>query len=152
MSKVKILTIASVCLLLINFVLIGFILLAPHHYNERIGPKNLIINKLELDDRQIQQYEKIIMDHRNDVNATHQTISLLKKELYQTLKQDGDSSKKELLFQNISATQKKMEKVHWNHFIELKALCKDNQLKDFDELANELAVLFTPYKKPHKKK
>jgi periplasmic protein CpxP/Spy len=154
MSKIKLLTIAVIGLLAINIAVLGFLLLRkpPMPPNgipqaeEKKGPKQIIIDKLQFDKEQVTLYESLIVEHRESVKALKDSISDTKNNLYQTLKTKTFASKDSLI-NLLSALQKRIESVHYEHFAQIKKLCKPQQMEDFKKLTSELALYFTTEKK-----
>jgi periplasmic protein CpxP/Spy len=154
MSKIKLLSIAVIGLLLINLGTVGFLLLRkppvpPHgmpQAEQKGGPKEIIIEKLHFSKEQVVAYEAIIVEHREAVRGLKDSISDTKNNLYQSLKTEAFVGKDSLI-NLLSALQKRIELVHYNHFTQIKKLCKPEQMGDFNTLTNELAVYFTTEKK-----
>ncbi|WP_165395961.1 periplasmic heavy metal sensor [Flavobacterium sp. J27] len=116
----------------------------------RKEPKEIIIEKLHFDSKQIAQYEALIATHRNTINTLDSTIKKLKRELYATLiENETPTNKTDSLFQAITEKQMAIEKVHFNHFLDIKKICKEEQLADYENLTAELAKIFS--NKPPKK-
>lgn len=150
MSKLKLLTIAVFFLLAINFLLVGFLFLRrPPHASplDRIGPKNRIIEILHFEKDQVVEYEKLIGHHRTSIKLLNDRIQETKGSLYQTLK--GENTKiKDSLINELTALQKEIETIHYNHFIDIKRLCRPDQLDNFSELTEDLADFFNPENRP----
>lgn len=140
MKKSKFLALIIIGLLLINGVLI-FMLFKEHE--GKSGPKNIIIEKLHFDKEQIKKYEKYIQHHRKSINYNEATMNKLRGNLFEQLKNQQDSSKVDSLAFVIAKQQYAAEKINYNHFLEIKRLCKPSQQKDFNELTNEIANLFS---------
>ncbi|WP_149240884.1 periplasmic heavy metal sensor [Dyadobacter sp. 32] len=151
MSKVKLLSVAVALLLVTNFVIL-FLLLrenAGHPRNRQSGgaePKMIVIDRLHLDKMQVEQYEKLVLGHRSDVRGLEAKIRDAKTRLYGTLVKEN-KVEKEILEDSLAHLQRQMEDVHYNHFVEIKRLCKPDQLPYFNELTRDLATFFTPKKK-----
>jgi len=140
MSKSKFLIIIIIGLLLFNGILF-FMLFKDHKRKE--GPKNFIIEKLHLNDGQIKRYESYIQQHRKAINANELKMNTLRSNLYAELKYSDNSTKIDSLIAAIGTQQIVSEHINYNHFLEIKHICKPNQKNDFDELTNEIANLFT---------
>ncbi|MGB0390665.1 MAG: hypothetical protein ACPGD5_03790 [Salibacteraceae bacterium] len=156
MSKTKILTILVGVLILINGLLIGWIVLGSTHSHKRhdkmhSGPKQMIIDRLEFSEEQVKLYESSINKHRKDVRELEYKIRLKKNELYSGLNSKS-SINSEAVTSELSLLISQMENVHYAHFNEIKSICKGNQIGKFDELTKELARLFTPPRKKHRKR
>lgn len=138
-----------ICLLLIsNFVLLYFALQKPSRGFDPDSPKNTIIEKLHFDENQIEAYQKLIDKHRKDIKKNNDQILMLKKELYSNLKNDDSKRELDSITTQIATIQKQIEEIHFNHFLDIKALCKPNQLSEFDELTDELTEIFNSKKHP----
>ncbi len=152
MSKVKLLTIAVFGLLILNFSILGFIVLhqPPHperRSEDRNGPKNIIIQKLNFDEKQSAEYQKLIDDHQSKLKNLRDEIRETKQLLYQQLN-TNDSKISDELEKKLGILQTQIEQTHYQHFSQIKKLCKPNQLKNYQELTKELTKLFNPNQPP----
>lgn len=141
MNKYKFLILVIIGLLLSNGVLF-FMLIKSHQ--RKGGPKNIIIDKLHFDKEQIKNYEVYIQQHRKATNDNEETMNKLRSNLFKQLKYKQDTAKVDSLILIIAKQQYIAEKINYNHFLEIKRLCKPSQQKDFDELTNEISNLFSP--------
>ncbi len=162
MNKIKLLTIAVIGLLLLNFGILAIMFF--HHPNGRPdglppkhgrpngeGPKMIIIEKLHFDDAQQTEYQKLIDEHQTKTREARDKMFELKNELYAILKDDSVAvSKKEMIIQKIAENQKELELINFNHFQEIKKLCKPEQVDLFNHLVDELTELFSPQPPPRK--
>lgn len=151
MSKIKFLTLASLLLLLFNLGLIAFIIYGKKHPLLHEGPRNIIIEQLKFDKSQIAQYDTLISKHRKDIRAKHDEILQLRKELYQQLNFATNAKMKDSLSLEVGKAQTAIEHIHFAHFEDIKALCKDQQKQYFEQLTRELADYFNDKKLPKKK-
>ncbi len=140
MNKSKFLILLIIGLLISNGVLF-FILIKEQQ--GKGGPKNFIIDKLHFDKEQIEKYEECIQHHRKAINDNEATMNKLRSNLFEQLKYQQDSSKVDSLTSVIAKQQYAAEKINYNHFLEIKTLCKPSQQKDFNELTNEITNLFS---------
>ncbi len=161
MSKLKLLSIAVISLLLINIAIVGylFFLKPPFPPNGRPpmcqyggppmkneGPKKMIIERLHFYKEQVASYEMLIEAHKASLNSLNDSIKIAKNNLYQSL-QNENFTGKDSLINLLGSLQKQIEILHFEHFAQLRKLCKPEQLKNFNELTVELAQFFTPDKK-----
>lgn len=153
MTKTRLLSILVIALITLNIVLIMmFVIKKPHHpphHKNHEGPKNVVIEKLHFDEEQVASYEKLIAQHQSQINAKDKELKDVKNELYILLSVENELDKSALLGE-ISILKKEIEELHFNHFLDIKRLCKKDQLKDYKELTHELARLFAPHPKPRK--
>jgi periplasmic protein CpxP/Spy len=150
MSKLKLLTIAVIGLLVMNLCIVGFLFLGKPPLPPDGGspfakeaPRKKIIELLHFDNEQIKQYEELIQQHRESIRFLRDNIRETKSNLYHTLN-EGNGSDKDSLINELGALQKKIEVVHYNHFMEIKKICKPDQLEYFNTLTGELADFFSP--------
>jgi protein CpxP len=154
MSKLKWLSIAAIGLLLINLCMVLFLFFGkPPHAQEgrrpfEQGPKNKIIGMLHFDKEQVEKYEELIKQHRTSVRLLEEGITEAKSNLYLTLNEKGSGAKDSLVNQ-LGDLQKQIENVHYNHFLEIKRLCKPDQQAYFTELTGNLVDFFHPEKQGH---
>ena len=153
MTKIKLLSIAVIGLLLTNAGIIVFLLLKKPPVpiegmppEKREGPKKIIIKRLNFDETQVAAYELLITEHRKLVKNLKDSISDTKNTLYQSLKTENINAKDSLIIL-LSELQKRIESVHYDHFAQIKKLCKPEQKEAFDKLTNDLAFYFITEKK-----
>ena len=152
MSKIKLLTIAVIGLLILNFMILGFLFLhKPPHPDKRgddgNGPKNIIIQKLNFDEKQISDYQKLIEQHQSKLKNLRDQVRETKQLLYQQLNTNNIVIINELE-NKLGILQTEIEQTHFQHFLQLKKLCKPNQLKNYQELTKELTQLFNQNQPP----
>ncbi|NQW42831.1 MAG: hypothetical protein HQ463_05305 [Bacteroidetes bacterium] len=143
MNKIKLLTIISLGLLISNLLLIGFIVFKKPGPNRNEGPRDIIIEKLHLNAKQIEQYDQLIAWHRKEVGQTDENIKSIKNELYKNIKKENNLQLKDSLIKLIANNQIQLENVHVKHFEDLKNICTKEQLPAFEELTKELANFFS---------
>ena len=140
MSKSKFLKFIILGLLISNGIVIFMLINGRDKMN---GPKNIIIEKMHFDKEQIKNYESYIQQHRKAINENEKILNKLRSELYQQLKYQQDTSKVDSIISIIANHQIIAENINYNHFLEIKKLCKPSQKEDFDELTNEIAKFFS---------
>lgn len=111
-----------------------------------------IIQQLELDEKQIQQYEQLIQRHRATIHLLEAEITRTKKRLMQTLIVEKSEAYADSLTSKIGHLQQEIERAHLLHFQQIHALCKPNQQVKFQQLVAELDAIFGPKKPPHRMK
>jgi hypothetical protein len=145
MNKVKVLSIVSIGLLLTNLMLVAFIVLrqppGPRHHE---GPRDIIIEKLHFNEAQVRDYDSLIKGHRSAIKTSQDQIMSLKNQLYSTLLKENQNAVKDSIISQINQMQAKIEQIHYSHFEDIRHLCKNEQLANFEQLTMEIAGLFTP--------
>jgi len=147
MNKIKFLKYLVLGLFLLNVLTITSLLFFEINNNEqnnqRPKPDKIIIEKLNFDGAQQQQYRKLINWHRGRINNFENQIKSNKQLLYFELSNNiVDLKKKDSLINNLCLFQKEIEITHFQHFEDIKKLCKPEQLADFKNLSSELANIF----------
>lgn len=158
MNKNKLLIVLIAALLLSNILLVVFMMKGrgPGHHgppnHKGGGPRDLIIERLHFDAAQTTKYDTLIKKHRSDLSGYEETLLELKTNLYSNLKNKTDKATIYYSIDAIAKVQAEIEHVHYAHFEGIKNLCKPDQLKDFDKLAEELARIFSHGPPPDHKK
>jgi len=141
------LRLAVIALLLLNLGWVAFFLLrhTPPRHGDTL--KKTVIERLHFDAGQAAAYEQLIEEHRRGVRAKEQEMRAARQRLYSVL-QGSDLSEKDTLIQRIGLIQTEIEQIHFNHFQEVKKLCRPGQIADFQMLAADLARLLAPLPPP----
>lgn len=150
MTKIRFFYLLILLLVVINLWQLFAGMMANRREN-RPEPKEMIISRLKLDENQIVSYEKLIRDHRSKIQSREVLLLQAKKNFYYTLKNPKlkETEVEDKLIQ-INLVQKEIERIHYDHFLQIRALCKENQQLLFDELTKDLPQLFHP--KPSKRR
>ena len=152
MEKTKLLTIAVIGLLLLNFATLGFLFFGvtkghqppPDRPEGRPKPREIIIERLHFDANQQKEYGQLIEWHRGEIKQLEDSIRVSKNELYLLLNDDKvDEKAKVTLIDKTALFQKQIEAIHFKHFEDIKKLCKPEQQEYFNELTEELGRLFS---------
>ncbi|CAM3516710.1 hypothetical protein FLGE108171_01295 [Flavobacterium gelidilacus] len=146
MNKSKLLTFAVIVLFLINIVTLSFFIFNGQNSNvmrgKRTLPREIVIKKLHFDEEQVAQYEELIKTHRDSISKIDDKIKIYKNSLYKELAKSHNQDVVDNLFIQIAAAQTSIEKLHYNHFLDIKKMCKPDQLNDYNDLTTELAMIF----------
>lgn len=147
--KIKLLLPLIIGLIVSNGLLVGFFITKkPQHPNKQ-NPKEIVIQILQFDSTQIEDYNQLISEHQKLTRNMEDDLKTNKKELFQLLNNKTVSNRSDSLINIIAVTHGKIEKLHYQHFIEIRNICNPNQLERYNELTNELINIFR--KKPPKK-
>jgi protein CpxP len=154
MDKIKFLKYLVLGLFLLNVLTISslffFEMNDNNRKNEHARPEKIIIDQLNFDKTQQEQYRKLITWHRNRINTFENQIKNNKQQLYAELsKNNVDLRTKDSLINNLSLCQKEIEITHFQHFEDIKKICKPNQVQDFINLTKELSTIFSKKRKPN---
>jgi len=147
MKKTNFLKLSLIGLLLLNLSTLSFIILKDNKSDENRKsnkPDQLIINKLEFDTDQENRYKKSIQKHCQQINIIQETILNYKNNLYTKLKNNSNSKTQiDSLISKINEQQKNIELINYNHFLDIKEICSQKQIPAYNELVNELSVIFS---------
>ncbi len=136
MKRSTIKNIFLIVLLISNSILLFMWINAPQH--RRHGPRNQIIEKLDLSEKQVVQYDVYITEHRKSIRTLEDKLSQKKKALFHNVDKPFNDS----IAEDISEIEKDILKVHYKHIQEIKSLCKGDQLEKFEKLNKEISQLF----------
>ncbi len=141
MNKFNFLTVIIIILLVINGFLFIRIMKAPVRPQ---NPKDYIIKKMHFDKEQRCQYEKYIIKHRKVNSENEKSLNNLRLELYKGLRDKSQNERRtDSLIVLMAYWQKNAEKINYNHFLEIKKICKPSQQKQFEALYDEISHLFS---------
>lgn len=145
MERKKFYWVIIIVLLLSNTVCIFFLLNPKHNIFEKVeGPRNIIIEKLEFNDNQVQAYDSLIQWHRRSIRNNEKKLFQLKSELYSSI--ESNNIHVDSIIKEINTIQFEIEKIHIQHFRDIEALCDSSQKDNFKSLSLELSSLFKPRK------
>jgi hypothetical protein len=85
------------------------------------------------------RYDTLIAQHRKRLFALDAQLQAQRKTLYGTV---GKGANIDSLLPALHQTQRDIEQVHYDHFQDIRALCKANQIPLFEQLTQDLAALF----------
>ena len=144
MNRVKFLSLTIVALVILNIGVISFLLLGKPRPEGRDGrPDKIIIEKLQLNAKQIEEFEKLKRQHHEAVRSYQDSIRILKRSFIDALRTDHpDQEQAEKIAGDISGLQKKIEMATFIHFKSLRELCDERQKVLFDEFIQEIARMF----------
>ena len=151
MNKTRLLSFLALALFFTNIGLLVFIYNGGNNNPKEKGPRNIIIKKLSFSEDQVAQYDKLIEQHRKEIRTTEESIRKTKQQLYITLKSDTAAIPNVQFLDELGKLQVEIEQIHYAHFLDIKKLCKTNQLPAFNSLTEELSEHFTHQPKKGKR-
>jgi periplasmic protein CpxP/Spy len=143
MTKTKFLTILVLLLLVLNAVTLFFLL------SKKDGPKNkpgggrpyseYLTKQLNLDTIQVAQLKKLRDKHKEELGNLWKEDRELQEAKFVLLKEGStDSVKLDSIVTLIVANKKKFELAFHKHFIQIRALCKPDQVELFKKTIEEM--------------
>lgn len=121
----------------------------PGPVRGRKEPKYLIIDRLGFSEEQIDEYEILIREHRRIVEPARRNIRKLKRELYGLLYLPADDPKIQKIIGEILLRERRIEEATFAHFREVRAICTEEQKKEFDRIINRVLEGMAAGKPPH---
>jgi hypothetical protein len=143
MTKLRLITYIAIFLLIGNLLLIGFLFFNKPKPPMHEGPKAIIIERLHFEAGQIEAYEALIKVHRKQIGEKESEILALKTSLYGTIAEPYRLAEKEYIEKTLAELQIEIEEIHYQHFLDIKKLCRNNQRDDFNALMKDVAKLFS---------
>jgi hypothetical protein len=142
MNKISMLWCALVICLCANVMLLwkNF---GPSSHAKR-EPKHYIIEKLNFDAQQCEAYEVLIAQHRQQIGQIEQEVISDRRNLYLNILDQNQPN--ESLVVAIADKQAAIERIHYQHFYDIKLICTPDQMGSFEILLSELPLLFNPKK------
>ena len=144
MNKTKFLSILVMLLVVSNLALILFVLLRKPPRKE--GPQAVIIERLHLDETQQKSYSELVKTHRKIISETQDSILIVKEQLYATLINPPKTNEKDSLVRLLGDLQIRIENTHYQHFIDLKKICRTEQQGYFEAFSKDITTLFPQQK------
>jgi len=148
MNKEKLLTFAVIALFLLNLGTLGFLFFRRPLHPQRGGGPQLdrhIIEQLQLDAAQQQQFERLKSAHHEQIMADNRAYRETLDSYLDLLKNEGVvPAQKDSIEAVLTRIQNHKASVTFQHFAELKALCTLAQKQRFDALLPELKQVILP--------
>lgn len=142
MNKVLFLTIGIVLLFLLNAGMLVY-LFKLRSFQQDLrgqGAELFIIDQLKLDAQQQQAFAALRRQHHETVRHAQEEDGHLHDEYFTLLKTDHpDKAKADSVASLMAAQRSIIEKATFEHFEQLRKLCRDDQKKLFDNTIDEIA-------------
>lgn len=151
MSKFRFLTLAVIVLLLLNLGTLLFLLLPKKDEGMSRAPGNAasdyIIEQLQLDTRQQEQFIELRNQHRAIVRQAREEDRRLHDIYFSLLKTDNpEEGKVDSVSSLIAEQRSQIEAATFEHFRQLRKLCRPEQKLRFDATIDEIARRVAPGK------
>jgi periplasmic protein CpxP/Spy len=143
-TKNKLLWLLIILLLIANTVTLVMFWTGRNQPQPQQGqPPQLLVEyltkELQLDSGQQHQYQQLILAHRSATAPLRQRVANLKDSLFGLLKQGNPSdTDKEAATAKIAAAVQQLERLHVDHFQQVRALCTPAQQQQFDGLLQNI--------------
>jgi hypothetical protein len=138
-------------LVLLNIVLITFLYFGKPNRRNHKAPKEIIIEKLGFDKSQIEEYKGLIIEHHNKTRSLRNDIKRSKTNLYKGIVNEN-SLFNDSIINIIGGKFEELEQAHYDHFLGIKDICKEDQKGKFNELSTQFHKIFAPQKRGPKRR
>jgi len=142
MSKLKFLSIIAIGLLISNILLIGVLVFKKPPLPPHLKPRAIVIERLNLNEAQVKQYDELIQSHRREINTKETTIIELKNKLYTGITDTNNKGFNDSIATEIGKLQVDIEHIHYKHFEDIGGLCNETQKPLYEALIKEIAGVF----------
>lgn len=142
-TKTNFLRLALIVLIVLNLTTLSFIFFGRPPQRGHEEPREVVIRRLGFDEQQTATYDKLIEKHQAQIKNIEAEIRKNKDLLYGSLIND-DSLYRDSLIGNIGRLQMELDETNCRHFLEVKKICRSDQMLYFNELTHDLARLFRP--------
>ena len=147
MNKITFHQIIIGALILVNCFLVYQLVNKKHHrWGKNHHPKHRLIEQLNFDESQVAEFEQLIEKHRDKVKALDAQMSNTKQAIFEQLR-EAQPLVQDSLYQQMGSLQIEVEKAHFQHFLAVKALCREDQLEDFEELSQRITKIFSKHRR-----
>ena len=150
MNQTRLLTIGVVLLLLLNAATLVYLYNGQGRPEGPPGrPDAFIIEQLQLDKEQQAAFARLRGQHQEAIREAREKDRDLHDAYFNLLKTDHpDMTKVDSLTALIGAQRQVIESATFNHFLQLRALCRPDQQKLFDNTIDDIARRMAP--PPHR--
>lgn len=132
MKPIKILSIISIVFLILNgFLVFEMLTRKPPMLPPHPDYKQQVIEQLHFDEQQIEAYGKLVQEHRI-LMVRLEELKGEKMAVYFNQLNQSDSSNAADLMNDIKMLEQQRIEVTYDHFADIKALCRPEQLADFE--------------------
>jgi Spy/CpxP family protein refolding chaperone len=133
-------------LVVINIGAMVFILMGkPKHENPPHGsPKEFLSRELKFDEKQQVQFDKLVDEHRDQVNDARKKIKEEKEKMYGLLKNGSlTESLKKSAVERVAEATKELDLITLNHFEKVRNICSPQQKNKLDQIMIQMVGMMT---------
>jgi hypothetical protein len=148
MSREKLLTVSVVLLLLLNFGILGFLLLGhkppppPDGPGRPPHPGLPVVEKLHFDESQKTAFDQMKKEHHATMEKLDEQHEGILKQYFEMLGKSGNiQSQKDSLEHALASVEARRASVTFEHFNAVKAMCRPDQVSQFDDLIPDILQL-----------
>ncbi len=156
MENNRFLKITIIVLLLVNIATLAFMWTGKQHHEGHMpppphpsqGPKEafeFLTHELNFDEAQIKQFDALRKEHHENAQMIQEKSHKMHHRFFDLLKNlPADSVLSMQLADSMALYQKQIEILTFNHFKQVRGICKSEQQKKFDEVINQALEMMAP--------
>ena len=157
MESNRFLKLVIIILLLVNIATLTFMWTGRGHHEGHMPPPPIprhggpgtafefLVHQLNFDEAQVKQFEALRSAHRQSAEQIRDKNRKMHHRFFDLLKNlPADSVLSMQLADSMALCQKQIEMLTFNHFKELRGICKPDQQKKFDEVINQALEMLAP--------
>lgn len=119
----------------------------PHPPHER--PDKIIIERLQLDEKQQKEFEKIKHEHQAQMHEIHQQTNELHQKYFKLLENENvNDSVADVYEKQLASLSEQREEYTFQHFLKLKKICRPDQMTLYTDFIGELSKILSGPKGP----
>jgi protein CpxP len=112
---------------------------------QQLNTANFIIKQVGFDTRQQLVYHQLVEEHRAHVGAIQSELKNAKDALFNSISDPGFSpGELDSLSSVIGNCEKRLDMLTYQHFKQVRALCKDQQKNKFDNIIKQVMRMMGP--------
>lgn len=113
------------------------------------APKIFLIKELKLDEKQQEQLEVLVKEHRTAAQQLRRKTREAKESLFDLLKQANPTdSTKQAAAKAVSLITEELDLLTLNHFQKIRSLCTAEQQTKFDEIIHQVTSMMAQQRPP----
>lgn len=151
LHKNKLLTWLVLVLVVVNIGSMIFIWMGKPKHDKNIqgSPKEFLSRELKFDEKQQDQYEKLVVEHRDQANDIRRKIKEEKEKMYGLLKNSVlTESLKKSAVDKVAKSTKELDLITLNHFEKVRNICTPEQKKRLDQIMMQMLGMMSGPQQP----
>ena len=135
---VALLVLCNICLIAV----IWFKLPMPFGHKPE-QPRDFVISKLKFSDDQVKKYDALIAAHQAAMQHLRIESTDLRRQLFNNLNNSSNTTIADSFAGLIANNQKQIEVATYNHFVQVRAICTDDQKATFDKIIGDVTRMMS---------
>lgn len=147
MQNTRFLKIAIAVLVVLNISTLTFIWIGHKNAMTPRGPAgafDFLAKELKLDDTQLKQFDEMYKTLHEEAAQIREKNHAMHHRFFDLLHTQNDSASVKQLADSMAFYQVQMELLTYNHFKKIRAICRPEQQRKFDEVINKALEMMGP--------